>query len=171
VVSLEEFPSADNGETLAVRLDDEYFGGADWYEFVISWDQRTKSTAAAAKPTPKTGAASEFQPAISAAEKWLAMIDARDYSGSWKESSAIVQGAATEQHFANALDTFRNPLGDLLSRKLVSSQRLAQMPGAPDGDYVVMQFETSFANKKSAIETVTFMLENGQWKPASYLIK
>ncbi len=99
------------------------------------------------------------------------MIDTRNYSRSWKESSAIVQGAATEQHFTNVLDTFRTPLGDLVSRKLVSSQRLAQMPGAPDGHYVVLQFETSFANKKSAIETVTFVLDNGQWKPASYSIK
>jgi tRNA A-37 threonylcarbamoyl transferase component Bud32 len=168
VVSIEQFPS-DNDEALGVRVDDEYFGGADWYEFVISWDPPTKSIAAAAPQ--KDGAATEFQPAISAAEKWLAMVDARNYSGSWRESSAIVQGAATEQQFTNAMHTFRNPLGDLLSRKLVSSQRLAQMPGAPDGKYVVLQFETSFARKNSAIETVTFMLENGQWKPVSYLLK
>jgi hypothetical protein len=45
VVSVEQFPSADNDETLAVRVDDEFFGGADWYEIVISWDGRTKSTA------------------------------------------------------------------------------------------------------------------------------
>jgi serine/threonine protein kinase len=170
-VSVVQFPSADNDQTLAVRIDDEYFGGADWYEFAISWDGSAKPAATAAKPTSKTGAESEIQPVISAAENWLTMVDARDYSGSWKESSAFVQGAITEQRFTNALDTYRNPLGDLLSRKMVSSQRLTQMPGMPDGRYVVMQFETSFANKKSAIETVTFVLENGQWKSASYLIK
>jgi hypothetical protein len=49
---------------------------------------------------------------------------------------------------------------------------MTELPGAPDGQYVVMQFETSFANKKSAIETVTFMLEkDGQWKSAGYFIK
>ncbi len=36
-VSVAEFPSPANEETLAVRIDDEEFGGADWYEFVISW--------------------------------------------------------------------------------------------------------------------------------------
>jgi len=30
---------------------------------------------------------------------------------------------------------------------------MIELPGAPEGQYVVMQFETSFANKKSAIET------------------
>jgi hypothetical protein len=35
-----------------------------------------------------------------------------------------------------------------------------------------MQFETLFANKTSAIETVTFMLEkDGRWKSAGYFIK
>jgi hypothetical protein len=35
-----------------------------------------------------------------------------------------------------------------------------------------MQFDTSFANKKSAVETVTFMQEkDGNWKAAGYYIK
>ena len=37
VVSIEQFPSADNEQTLAVRVNDDDFGGADWYEIVISW--------------------------------------------------------------------------------------------------------------------------------------
>lgn len=35
--SIQQFPSADNEQTLAVRIDDEEFGGADWYEINISW--------------------------------------------------------------------------------------------------------------------------------------
>jgi hypothetical protein len=46
------------------------------------------------------------------------------------------------------------------------------LPGAPDGEYVVIQFETSFENKKSAIETVTPMIEiNGGWRVSGYFIK
>jgi hypothetical protein len=46
------------------------------------------------------------------------------------------------------------------------------MPGAPDGDYVVMQFDTRFANKQAAVETVTFMQEkHGTWKAVGYYIK
>jgi hypothetical protein len=37
VVSIQQFPSADNDQTLAARIDDEEFGGADWYEIGISW--------------------------------------------------------------------------------------------------------------------------------------
>jgi hypothetical protein len=107
-----------------------------------------------------------------AAQKWLALIDAGNYSETWKEASAIFRGAVTEPGWENSMNTFRQPLGDLVSRKLKSAQHMTELPGAPDGQYVVMQFETSFANKKSAIETVTFMLEkDGQWKSAGYFIK
>ena len=70
------------------------------------------------------------------------------------------------------MTTFRKPLGELVSRQLKSAQPMTELPGAADGQYVVMQFETSFANKKSGIETVTFVLEkDGQWKSAGYFIK
>ncbi|MGA2683902.1 MAG: DUF4019 domain-containing protein [Verrucomicrobiota bacterium] len=106
------------------------------------------------------------------AEKWLALIDRGNYLESWKAAAPIFQGAVTEAAWANSMNTFREPLGDLVSRKLKSAQRMTELPGAPDGQYVVMQFETSFADKKSAIETVTFMLEkDGQWKCAGYFIK
>jgi hypothetical protein len=36
-VSIVQFPSPANDETLAVRIDDVDPGGADWYEFIISW--------------------------------------------------------------------------------------------------------------------------------------
>ena len=36
-VSVAEFPAPANNETLAARFDDVDFGGADWYEVVISW--------------------------------------------------------------------------------------------------------------------------------------
>jgi hypothetical protein len=110
--------------------------------------------------------------ADAAAQKWLALIDAGNYSETWKEASAIFRGAVTEPGWENSMNTFRQPLGDLVSRKLKSAQHMTELPGAPDGQYVVMQFEASFANKKSAIETVTFMLEkDGQWNSAGYFIK
>ncbi len=49
---------------------------------------------------------------------------------------------------------------------------MTSMPGAPDGEYVIIQFESSFANKKSAVETVTPMKdENGVWRVSGYYIK
>ena len=109
--------------------------------------------------------------ATAAAQTWLAVIDNGEYGQSWQNASALFRNAITEDKWKTALETVRKPLGDLLSRTLKSAQAMTQLPGAPDGQYVVMQFNTSFANKKSAVETVTFMLEkDGQWRAAGYFI-
>jgi len=111
-------------------------------------------------------------PATASAQSWLAQIDSGNYAKSWKEASAYFQGALTEKGGVDALNGARKPLGKLLSRKLTKVQNAQSLPGAPDGNYVVMQFDTSFANKKSAVETVTFMQEkDGKWKAAGYYIK
>ena len=139
-------------------------------------DPRLKSAVSDAEDKIQKYAAPDSQPqtqdAVSAAQKWLALIDRGNYSETWNEASAIFRGAVTEPGWENSMNTFRQPLGDLISRKLKSAQLMMELPGAPDGRYVVMQFETSFANKKSTIETVTFMLgKDGQWKSAGYFIK
>jgi tRNA A-37 threonylcarbamoyl transferase component Bud32 len=106
------------------------------------------------------------------ARTWLALIDGGNYSESWKNSSVFFQNAVDETNWTAKMKTFREPLGALAWRNLRSAQRLTELPGAPDGQYVVMQFDSSFANKKTAIETVTFVLEaDGQWKSTGYFIK
>ena len=122
---------------------------------------------------PLTAAASDdSKNAVITAGKWLTLIDRDNYSESWNEASAIFQGGVTETAWENSMNTFRKPLGDLVSRNLKSAQAMTELPGAPDGHYVLMQFDTAFANKKSAVETVTFMLEkDGKWKAAGYYIK
>ena len=110
--------------------------------------------------------------ATTAAQAWLGQIDAGNYGRSWKEASSYFQGAVTETKWTEALNGARKPLGKLVSRKLGKAQSATSLPGAPDGNYVVMQFDTSFSNKKSAVETVTFVqATDGKWKAAGYYIK
>jgi len=115
-------------------------------------------------------AVESFNPVL--AQSWLAQLDSGNYAKSWKESSAYFRGAMTEKGWVDALNGARKPLGKLISRKLIKTQNAQSLPGAPDGNYVVMQFATSFENKKDAVETVTFMREKeGKWKAAGYYIK
>jgi hypothetical protein len=63
-------------------------------------------------------------------------------------------------------------MGDLISRNVKSARYTDSLPGAPDGEYVVIQFSTSFTNKKTAIETVTPMKDpDGKWRVSGYYIK
>ena len=110
--------------------------------------------------------------ALPAAQAWLALVDEGNYSRSWNEAAPIFQAKVTEKSWGNAMETFRKPLGSLVSRKLKTAQPATQLPGAPDGQYIVLQFDTSFAEKKAAVETVTVGLEkDGTWRASGYYIK
>ena len=110
--------------------------------------------------------------AVVAAEKWLALVDGGKDAESWKEAAEYFRNAVKQDQWKQSLQAARKPLGQLISRKVKSKTYMTSLPGAPDGEYVVIQFETSFSNKKSAIETITPMLEkDGNWRVSGYYIK
>ena len=109
--------------------------------------------------------------AIATAEKWLALVDTGKYAESWREAASYFRTSVEQEQWKHSLTAVRKPLGKLLSRKVKNRKYLTSLPGAPDGEYLVIQFETSFANKKSAIETVTPMREkDGKWRVSGYYI-
>ncbi len=110
--------------------------------------------------------------AVSAAEKWLATIDAGEYSASWREAAELFRNAVKPEQWEQSMQAVRKPLGKLISRKVQTRIYKTSLPGAPDGEYVLIQFETSFSNKKAAIETVTPMMDkDGKWRVSGYYIK
>jgi len=114
----------------------------------------------------------KIKAAEAAAESWLKFVDSGDYSQSWIEASSMFKAAVTERDWEQKIKAARAPLGALFSRTLKSAQYKTELPGAPDGQYVVIQYDSRFANKKSAIETVTPMLDkDGQWRVSGYFIK
>ena len=51
-------------------------------------------------------------------------------------------------------------------------QDTTTLPGAPQGEYVLIQMKTDFESKKGVIETVTPMLDKGgKWRVSGYQIK
>jgi len=112
------------------------------------------------------------QVAVDAATKWLGLVDSGRYAESWKEAAAFFKGAITKAQWEQALKASRKPLGAMVSRKLLSADYRTSLPGAPDGEYVVIQFTTSFENKQEAVETITPMKEkDGRWRVSGYFIR
>jgi hypothetical protein len=110
--------------------------------------------------------------AVAAAQKWLAMVDEGKYADSWDEAAEYFKRAVKKEQWEESLLAVREPLGKLVSRELKSQTYKNSLPGAPDGQYVVIQFQSSFENKKSAIETVTPVLDkDGNWRVSGYYIK
>jgi hypothetical protein len=110
--------------------------------------------------------------ATAAATAWLKLIDAGDYAASWNAAGSFFKTHVTEDQWTQKVGPARQSMGVVLSRNLKSATYMTTVPGAPDGQYVVIQYQTSFAHKKSAIETVTPMLDtDGQWRVSGYYIR
>ena len=110
--------------------------------------------------------------AQTAALAWLALVDAEKYGQSWSEAALLFRSAVMQVDWVNAVTAVRAPLGALKSRTLKSANFTRSLPGAPDGEYVVIQFDSQFEHKASAAETVTPMRDkDGIWRVAGYYIK
>jgi len=105
-------------------------------------------------------------------ESWLAVVDKGDYTASYEEAASIFKLAVTKEDWLQKVRGARNPLGKVISRKLKGTQYKTSLPGAPDGEYVVIQYDTSFENKRSAVETITPTLDkDAQWRVSGYFIR
>jgi hypothetical protein len=110
--------------------------------------------------------------AVESSKTWLKLIDDGQYSKSWETAAELFKNALTEEQWNQSLNAVRKPLGKVIRRNMKSKQYMTSLPGAPDGEYVVIQYETSFENKNAAIETVTPMLDKDKkWRVSGYYIK
>jgi len=118
------------------------------------------------------GEAAAIKQAEASAQSWLALIDAAKYGESWDQASAIAQTAVSRADWEKAIRGGRAPLGALKSRKIKSGTFARTLPGAPDGEYVVVEFDAVFEHKAAAVETVAMMrAKDGSWKSSGYHIK
>lgn len=124
----------------------------------------------AACSSPETKAKEDA--AVAAAEAWLKLADSGDAAGSWQTSAEFFRKAVTQEQWAQSLSAARTPLGGLVARSVRARKYATRLPGAPDGEYVVIFFASSFSNKQSAVETVTPMLDpDGTWRVSGYYIR
>jgi hypothetical protein len=123
-------------------------------------------------PQQQTGHEQSTAAAIESAKSWLQLVDEGAYGQSWSQAAEYFRKNVSQEQWVKMVEPVRKPLGKVLSREVKNSTYTTEVPGAPDGKYVIIQFGTSFENKRSAVETVTPMLEpDGQWHVSGYYIK
>ena len=112
------------------------------------------------------------QKAREVAAAWLAELDAGQYEKSWTEAAPAIQHVVSSADWAKKIAQVRDPFGEMKSRELEAAVYSHSLPGAPDGDYVVIRYHTSFANKADATETVTPMkTSDGLWHVSGYQVR
>lgn len=109
--------------------------------------------------------------AEAAAEQWIALVDIAEYAESWAEASPAFQTGISADDWEQAADQVRSQLGKLQDRTLMDSQYRTSLPNAPEGEYVILQYQSSFERLPQAMEMVVMtMTEREQWRAAGYQV-
>ena len=109
--------------------------------------------------------------AAAASRDWLARVDRGDIAGSLAAGERF-RSKVDEKAWNAGYQKERAPRGALVSRTLASSRFESQVPRSPPGDYAVLTYRSSFANRADSAETVTLERErDGTWRVVGYLIR
>ncbi|HEU4549861.1 MAG TPA: DUF4019 domain-containing protein [Rhizomicrobium sp.] len=98
------------------------------------------------------------------ARQWLTLLDDGDYGRSWQESGKALRSREDAASWTSRIKAMREPLGAMASRNL----RLIELVNS---EKVVVRYDSVFAHKATAQETVTLGLENGGWAVIDYALK
>ena len=110
--------------------------------------------------------------AVVAAREWLELIDEGDASGSYDRAASLFKAVVSREQWQSSLAAAQAPLGKPLDRSLKSCRYAEELPGAPDGKYYVIEYDTAFERKQNGTETVVPMPdEDGVWRVSGYFVR
>jgi FKBP-type peptidyl-prolyl cis-trans isomerase len=107
------------------------------------------------------------------AQEWLDLFDARELKATWEEASSYFKSQISAEQWVARIRQTREQqpvLDSLRSRSLVTARYTTSLPKAPDGEYVVVQYEGTYADESWA-ETVTLKKDPDGWRVAGYFMK
>lgn len=121
---------------------------------------------------PRSGAAPARKSTVTAvvpapddrARQWLVLLDDKNYSQSWNEAGKSFQTRTAADAWASMAGAEREPLGAVASRDLKSID-------LGKANIAVVRYDTTFAHKAAAVETVTLSFEDGTWAVTAYSVK
>jgi len=106
------------------------------------------------------------------AMEWLTLVDKGKYVECGEKMSPGFKKEVSKRKWKSTIKKIRGPVGKCVSRKLKSGEYLKELPGAPEGEYVVLQYESAFERKPAATEKVTLILgQDLVWRVSSYAVK
>jgi hypothetical protein len=116
-----------------------------------------------AAPTKKTTVTAAMPTPDDRAKQWLILVDDKNYAQSWSEAGKAFQNRQKTDAWAKDAGVRRAPLGAVASRNLKSID-------LSKSNIAVIRYDSVFAHKASAVETVTLTFENGGWVVTDYTV-
>lgn len=110
--------------------------------------------------------------ATDAAVKFLYLVDNGKYMQSWEVSSEHLQKTLPQGKWSEQLAEIRGAVGTIVERVKDDVTYLEAAGDMPDGEYVVIRFNSKFSDKAYVLESVTLHLGAGnEWRVGGYFLK
>ena len=114
----------------------------------------------------------EIKAATQVTDAWLKLIDQGSYGEGWDQTGAPFKQFVPRDQWTKQVEAIRIALGPLVSRTVKHSEYTTHLSGRPEGEYVILQYSTSFKNRNGMVEEITSTKEkDGGWVPLGYYIK
>lgn len=123
----------------------------------------TAAPAFSQAPTPARRISGAVPAPDDRARQWLILVDDKNYTQSWAEAGAAFKARHKNDAWAANAATQRGPLGAVASRGLKSID-------LSRNNTAMVRYDTVFARKAAAVETVTLNFENGGWSVSDYVV-
>ncbi len=108
----------------------------------------------------------------SSARSWLELVDTEKYKESLEQASPVFKTKTDEAEWVRTITASRESRGAVTARYIATAGSAKSLSGLPDGEYIVLQFYTTFAVKGLALETITLeKSSDGGWRVSQYSIK
>ncbi len=102
---------------------------------------------------------------------FLGYLDHGRYADSYSYTGMLIRNQLDREAFASKVEQARANAGALQSRELVDAGYTTSVPDAPQGQYVVLHYHSSFAKRPDTLETLTLALAKGYWRVDGWYIK
>lgn len=97
------------------------------------------------------------------ARQWLVLVDDKNYAQSWSEAGAAFKAKQNADAWGVDAGNRRGSLGAVANRGLKSID-------LSRNNTAIIRYDTTFARKAAAVETVTLNFENGGWAVVDYSV-
>jgi len=109
---------------------------------------------------------------VQAAERIVDRLDDGSYQQLWQEAAPLFQVLNPAEKWIARQQLIRTAYGPRLSRQFYRLDQRNNFALSPDGHYCIVQFESSFQNKKYTIETIVLAeTPAGVWLVRDYVIR
>ena len=110
--------------------------------------------------------------AIVSMNSWLKLVDDNKYGRSWDESAQLFKNSVIRTEWIQLLKNTRRPLGRLINREPISLTYTTSMLNAPEGEYVVIEYNTAFKEQSNVTEIITLVRINEEsWRVLGYFVR